>query len=60
MSVRAISAIKNLSSSLGDSSEEAGSHLSVLLESIVSMLGSAWVQVSKEKKRGVKKRESRG
>lgn len=41
MSVRAISAIKHLSSPLGDSPEEAGGHSGVLLESIVSVLGSA-------------------
>lgn len=47
--LRAASVVKKLSSPLGDSPEEAGSHSCVLLESIVSVLGSAWVQVSKDK-----------
>lgn len=47
--LRAVSAIKNLSSPLGDNSEEAGSHSCVLLESIVSVLGSVLAH-TKEKR----------
>lgn len=46
MSLRAVSVTKSLSSSLGDSPEEAGSHSCVLLENIVSVLRSVLVQVS--------------
>lgn len=49
MCLRAVSAIKNLSSPLGDNSEEAGSHSCVLLESIVSVLGSVLAH-TKEKR----------
>lgn len=49
MSLKAASAIKSLSSLLGDSPEEAGCHSCVLLESVVAVLGAASVQVRKEK-----------
>ena len=48
MSLRAVSVIKSLSSLLAGSPEEAGSHSCVLLENIVSVLGSALVQGGKE------------
>lgn len=49
MCLRAVSAIKNLISLLGDNSEEAGMHSCVLLESIVSVLGSVLAHTNKEK-----------
>ena len=42
MSLRAVSVTKSLSSLLGDRPEEAGSHCCVVLENIMSVLGSAW------------------
>lgn len=50
MCLGAVSAMKNLGSPLGDTSEEAGSHSSVLLESIVSVVGSALAHINKEKR----------
>lgn len=45
-----VSAVKSLSSLLGDNSEEAGRHCCVLLESIVSVLGSVLAHTNKEKR----------